>query len=132
MSADAEVLLIVLAPETIEAIARRVAELLAAGVPTTSGGLVDAQTVARELGVARDWVYEHAAELGAVRVGNGSRPRLRFDLEHARGALACGVSRGSQSASNGTVEPKASRRGITPLGTRAELLPIRPRKRPPK
>lgn len=39
---------------------------------------VDATTIARELGVERDWVYEHANQLGAVRLG-GPRGRLRFD-----------------------------------------------------
>jgi predicted DNA-binding transcriptional regulator AlpA len=39
---------------------------------------LDANEVARRLGVSRDWVYEHADELGASRIGSGSRPRLRF------------------------------------------------------
>lgn len=41
--------------------------------------LVDAATLARMLGVERDWVYAHAGQLGAVRLG-GPRGRLRFDL----------------------------------------------------
>ena len=39
---------------------------------------LDAQEVARQLGVSREWVYEHADELGAMRIGSGPRPRLRF------------------------------------------------------
>lgn len=39
---------------------------------------LDAQEVAKRLGVSREWVYEHAQELGAARIGNGPRPRLRF------------------------------------------------------
>ena len=39
---------------------------------------LDAQEVARRLGVSREWVYEHAQELGATRLGSGRRPRLRF------------------------------------------------------
>jgi predicted DNA-binding transcriptional regulator AlpA len=39
---------------------------------------LDAREVARRLGVSRDWVYEHAKELGGTRVGAGNRPRLRF------------------------------------------------------
>ena len=31
--------------------------------------LVDAAALAAELGVSRDYVYEHAAELGALRLG---------------------------------------------------------------
>ena len=39
---------------------------------------LDAKAVAELLGVERDWVYEHADELGASRIGSGLRPRLRF------------------------------------------------------
>jgi hypothetical protein len=68
--------------EDIEAIATRVAALLEAralGSPQEPSGLVDAAVVARELGVERDWVYSHAKELGAIRLG-GPHGRLRFDL----------------------------------------------------
>lgn len=62
----------------IEAIARRVAQLLRA--PDVQGdGLLAAAQVAARLGVDRSWVYAHADELGAVRLGQGPRPRLRFD-----------------------------------------------------
>ncbi len=39
---------------------------------------LDAAEVSRRLGVTREWVYGHASELGAVRIGQGPRPRLRF------------------------------------------------------
>lgn len=39
---------------------------------------LDAKQVAELLGVERDWVYEHAEELGALKIGTGPRPRLRF------------------------------------------------------
>jgi hypothetical protein len=73
-------------PDDVEAIARRVAELL--GTPP-AGALryVDAAGLARALGVDREWIYAHAAELGALRLG-GPRGRLRFDLEHVRRTLA--------------------------------------------
>ena len=58
-------------------------------------GLVDTQTLARALGVSRRFVYQHADELGAQRLGSGSKPRLRFDLEAAREAMRCSVSRSS-------------------------------------
>ena len=35
----------------------------------SSGRLIDAAEVARILGCARGWVYEHKAELGVVRLG---------------------------------------------------------------
>jgi hypothetical protein len=62
----------------VERIAQRVAELLTAEAPQAPSRMVDAATLARELGVERDWVYEHAEELGAVRLG-GPKGRLRFD-----------------------------------------------------
>ena len=39
---------------------------------------LNAAELARRLGVSREWVYEHADELGARRIGSGPRPRLRF------------------------------------------------------
>jgi hypothetical protein len=79
-----------LPPDTIEAIAQRVAELLEeARVPRAAGSpLVDAGALARQLGLTRAWVYEHAKELGAIRLGDGPRARLRFNPELAAEALA--------------------------------------------
>lgn len=72
-----------------EAVAARILELLqpvlealAAGAP--SGALVDASTLAQQLGVSRQFVYEHAEELGVLRLGAQGRPTLRFDLEAAQ------------------------------------------------
>jgi hypothetical protein len=93
--------------EDIERIAARVAELLQQEGPI-GARFVDAAYVARKLGVDRDWVYEHARELGAVRLG-GPRGRLRFDLPAVRRRL------------DFQAQPK-------PLETRR----ARPRKRPPK
>jgi len=71
---------------TVEAIARRVVELLERRLP---GGpvLVDAAELARRLGIERSWVYTHAIELGAVKLGGGRKPRLRFDPEIAARVL---------------------------------------------
>jgi hypothetical protein len=71
-----------LAPEVIDAIARRVVELLAQRAPERRE-LVDAAELARRLGVERSWVYTHAIRLGAIKLGNGRRPRLRFDPQVA-------------------------------------------------
>src|SRR4051812_25126876 len=68
--------------EDVEAIARRVAELVA----PAPARLLDAQQLAERLGVKRSWVYAHAATLGAVRLGSGPRAPLRFDPELARRA----------------------------------------------
>jgi hypothetical protein len=84
---------------------------------------VDAQALADMLGVSRDFVYEHADELDARRLGSGPRARLRFDVQKA---LACYAVKESKPA---TPAPKAAprrrRRGRS--GTSVELLPIRGR-----
>jgi hypothetical protein len=78
-----------LPPDAVEQVARRVVELLrhdsraVSDEPTTTPDLVDAGVLARHLGLTRTWVYENAAQLGAIPVGDGPRPRLRFDLETA-------------------------------------------------
>jgi hypothetical protein len=67
-------------PESVEALARRLAELLAPREPTPARvQLLTAEEVARWWGIGRRWVYDHAEELGARRLGGGRRPRLRFD-----------------------------------------------------
>jgi hypothetical protein len=76
-----------LTAEQVEQIAGRVAELLSATKPAQAGGLVDATTVAAALGVSRDWVYDHASQLGGVKVGDGDRPRWRFNLADALAAF---------------------------------------------
>lgn len=74
--------------DDIEQIAQRVAELLGPrGRSQGEARFVDAAHVARLLGVERDWVYEHAAQLGGIRLG-GPRGRLRFDREGLPDRLA--------------------------------------------
>ncbi|HEX9966344.1 MAG TPA: hypothetical protein VGB06_00210 [Solirubrobacterales bacterium] len=73
-------------PETVERIARRVMELLEQrGLQGRE--LVDATELARRFGIERSWVYSHAIELGAVKLGSGPKPRLRFDPEIAARVL---------------------------------------------
>lgn len=80
--------------DDIEAIAGRVAELMADPARRAPRAVryVDAAAVARALGVERDWVYDHARELGAVRLG-GPNGRLRFDLEEIPRRLERGATR---------------------------------------
>jgi hypothetical protein len=81
----------------VEAIALRVVDLLSAREQRAQArGLLSAAELASHLGVARSFVYDHADELGAVRLGEGAKPRLRFDLERAREAFACYGSKHSQ------------------------------------
>jgi hypothetical protein len=46
-----------------------------------NGHLLDAAAIAARFGVSRDWVYSRADELGAIRLGEGPKARLRFDPE---------------------------------------------------
>ena len=66
-----------------DAVAERVIEVMnTQGIspPTSSTSTwLDAQQVAQRLGVSREWVYQHADELGCIRLGGGRCPRLRFD-----------------------------------------------------
>lgn len=69
-----------LSEETVEALARRISELVNVDPPEPPvRRLITAAEVARWCGVDRSWVYAHADELGAIRLGDGERPRLRFD-----------------------------------------------------
>jgi hypothetical protein len=76
-----------------EVIVERVVEAIRAeGIrpQDASASWLDAKAVAELLGVERDWVYEHADELGASKIGSGPRPRLRFPpdvLQHYGGHL---------------------------------------------
>jgi len=104
--------------ELVEAIAQRVAELLRQDAPTP-GALVDAQTLAVQLGVTRAHVYRHQAELGAVRIGDGERPRLRFDP-----AVALKVRERARTPSPAPTPSQPRRR--RELRSTVPLLPIRP------
>jgi hypothetical protein len=74
-----------------EATATRLAEIVSAAPGTFA--LVDARQLARDLGVSLDYVYAHATELGAMRLGSGPKARIRFDLDRARQALEARAGR---------------------------------------
>lgn len=111
---------------SVEAVARRVVELIRSEGDSPAGRrLVDAATLAAELGVERSWVYAHRAELGAIQLGSGSKPRLRFEVEVAEGLLASFTSSESCAPQSRVVVGSSSRRRRRRMGGRAELLPIR-------
>ena len=109
--------------QAIERIAQRVAQLLEERRSLSGEGLVDAGGLARHLGVTRAWVYQHADELGAVRIGSGPRARLRFDVQGAKDALGAGDGLPS-SFPRGTKTRMPDRTA----GGSAPLLPITPRR----
>jgi hypothetical protein len=100
----------------IEAIARRVVDLLSQ--EPDSGPrerLVSAAEIAQHFGVSRAWVYENADRLGAVRLGRGPRPRLRFDPHLVQKQLE-------------SAEAPSPRRQALSVGgavARADLIPLR-------
>jgi hypothetical protein len=111
-------------PASVEAVARRVIELLGEEGPfPIPSRLIDAAEVARRLGVARSTVYEKAAELGAIRLGDGPRARLRFDPRLVERALD-GAGGSSRSR---TAEPRRARgrRRSRQRASGPDLLPIR-------
>jgi hypothetical protein len=105
---------------TVEKIARRVVELLERrGLQERE--LVDAAELARRFGIERPWVYTHAIELGAVKLGSGSKPRLRFDPEVAERVL-----RRVGEVPAADPPARSGKRAGQPRGSegRGELLPI--------
>ena len=113
-----------LTPDQLDALAARVAELLRPA--PASARFVDAATVAAALGLSRDSVYAKAAELGGVRVGDGPRPRWRFDLDRALDAWT-GRLEGDRSLepSGPATRALSRRRRRAGKGSSAQLLPIR-------
>jgi hypothetical protein len=93
--------------------------------PCSPSNLVDATTVAEYLDVERDWVYAHASELAARKLGDGPKARLRFSLQEVDERLsACYRSRESSALKPAPqATPRARRR--RPAGTSAPLLPIK-------
>lgn len=111
---------------SLEALARRVVELIRnESNPPVDRRMVDAATLARELGVERSWIYAHRQELGGIQLGTGSEPRLRFDVETAQEMLARSTSKDSQAPQAPVVTGGSSRRSRKRLGSSPKLLPIR-------
>ena len=70
----------------VRAIAEAIADVLAerglvvyAG-PSASARVLSVREVSKLLGRSAPWVYAHATELGAIRMGNGPKARIGFDL----------------------------------------------------
>jgi hypothetical protein len=120
-------------PAEVDAIARRLLELLRSEgamvapperetpLGDQTSALVTAAEIARRFGLRREWVYGHADRLGAVRLGDGPRPRLRFDPERVMEVLRVNVTAPSPTTpSPGAIAP---RRRSAPIAV--GLLPIR-------
>jgi hypothetical protein len=106
-------------------IADRLAVRLAGLIREHPEPLVDAGEIARIYGKTRSWVYEHAGELGAIRLGTGSRPRLGFSP-----ARVATQFEKLDEPSPGVLPPVAKprrrrRRRAERTAAGAELLPVR-------
>lgn len=109
----------------VDAIAQRVLELLAGddrkaarriAHDATSTSSLTVADIAALYGVSRSWVYAHQRELGAMRLGSGPRPRLRFNANLVAAAIAgFGVDHVVDDA------PKPRRRG-----PERRLIPFEP------
>jgi hypothetical protein len=76
-----------------ETVARRVVEMLEErGLVVAAGRreMLTAAEVAERFGVSASYVRRHADDLGAIRLGDGPRARLRFDPERVIAALSGG------------------------------------------
>jgi hypothetical protein len=80
--------------------------------------LADASEIARLFSLSRDYVYAHRNELGAVQLGSGSRPRLRFDPAIVRERLGA-----MQVRENDTF--KRDKQSAVRSGGAVPLLPVK-------
>jgi hypothetical protein len=75
----------------VEAVAQRVAQLLREApvslAAPEAAQLLTAKEVAEQFKLSREFVYEHQARLGVIKLGDGPRPRLRFDRARVARAL---------------------------------------------
>ena len=104
--------------DSIDAIAKRVADILRSESLPTREQLVTATDVAARFGVSRTWVYDNAERLGAIRLGTGSKARLRFDPRRVSDLIQ--VEPNSRERSAGRSPPAATR-----WLEKADLIPIR-------
>jgi hypothetical protein len=84
--------------------------------------LLSAAEVSEWWGVERSWVYEHAGELGAIRLGKGRRPRLRFDPDLVTQRIAALAGERRPAPQSRRQGGRGSRRIPTDA---ADLLPLR-------
>jgi hypothetical protein len=80
--------IVVLDPSTVERLAMRTADLIGQRLRLTAPSATEPDEAQRPLTAAEvaahwslhpNWVYKHARQLGAIQIGDGRRPRLRFD-----------------------------------------------------
>jgi hypothetical protein len=106
-----------------EPLGDRLAARLGGLPPVRAEALVSAAEIARQYGKTRSWVYDHSGELGAVRLGDGKRPRLAFSPTTVAATIMAGTEPALATAPARPPQRPAANR--TRSG--AQLLPVRPR-----
>lgn len=109
--------------EFAEVIAERVVEMLEQRDRRRVGAFATAADVAERLQVRKSWVYANQHRLGVIRLGDGPKARLRFDLEEATRTIQEDSSK-DPVASRGRLHP--GRTSALPAGV--DLLQGRRRK----
>lgn len=109
-----------LSPESVEAVALRVVELMSEGDQPRGDSLTAAE-VADRLGTTREFVYRNRARLGGAKLSDGPKARLRFPVEKVEAFLL-----GEENAPQ-PHPPKRSRSRRSPRG--ANLLPVKGERR---
>ena len=96
---------------------------------------LDVRQVAELIGCSTDWVYQHSAELGAMRLSEGPRARLRFllgdvmDAMQARKATSASSTRPlSPATARSHSKPKKRQFKADVAGEGGYVLPIVERK----
>jgi hypothetical protein len=107
-----------LTDEQLEQLADLIADRLA---ERQAGELIDAAELAKRIGRSREFVYANQAALGAVRLGDGERPRLAFRWPHALDGLEA-AERQRKATTPGRTTSRARKQRDT---AGVELLPIR-------
>jgi hypothetical protein len=124
-----------LTPQAVEQVASRVVQLLhraqqnqpqaQTGEPV---GMVTVAQFAAYYKLNPAWVYEHADELGAIRIGSGPKARIRIDFQIAKAAL-CELQAGRTPAPADVKLPRPPRHPETGLySPEAPPLESRPRR----
>jgi hypothetical protein len=103
-------------------------QLLAARQPDVE--VIDAATLARRLGRSRDWVYDNADQLGALRTGLGGRMSFAWPtvLDALSGRHPSERSPSPKPSDSRRLRPRRRSSSGTNGDVVPELLPVRPPK----
>jgi hypothetical protein len=104
----------------VEATARKVVEIVDAR--STTLGLVDAHELAEELGVSIDYLYAHATERDAMKLGSGPKARIRFRSRSGRQARAACDDETATGKAREAASPNDPDRHISGHGASHPLL----------